>query len=72
MLLTPTARCSPVELKRSLDTPTDLAPTEPDSRFRPKFAECIPDNLLALFAWERLYDWDAAKQIEQFKIVDVS
>src|SRR5207245_636337 len=43
--ITVRARCSPVELKRSLDTPADLAPSEPDPRFRPKFAECIPDNL---------------------------
>jgi hypothetical protein len=69
--MTVRARCPPVELKRSLDTPIGLTPTEPDPRCRPKFAECVPANLLALFAWERLYDWDAAKQIEQFRIVDV-
>ncbi len=65
------AHCSPVELKRSLDSRAHLTSPKPDPHFRPKFAECIPDKLLALFAWKRLYDWAAAKQIEQFRIVDV-
>ena len=42
-----------------------------DQRFLPKFSECIPDNLLAQFARERLYDWDAAKQVERLAVIDV-
>lgn len=34
-----------------------------DERFRPKFAECLPDALLAQFAHERLYDWSAAQVV---------
>jgi ATP-dependent Lhr-like helicase len=68
--MTVRARCSAVELKRSLDTRIDSTPPEPDPHFRPKFAECIPDNLLVLFAQERLYDWDAANHIKQSRICE--
>ena len=68
--LTIRAQCSPVELKRSLDRPSEASAPPPDPRFRPKFAECLPDNLLARFAWERLYDWPSAKQIEDSGIIE--
>lgn len=65
-------RCSPVELKRSLDaSPQDTDP-EIDPRFRPKFAECIPEHLLGFFARQRLYDWDAANHVLRSNIVDVT
>ena len=61
--LTVRARCSPIELNRALDgQPKDPSP-EIDQRFLPKFAECIPNNLLAQFASQRLYDWSAAKEV---------
>jgi hypothetical protein len=62
----------PVELKRSLDaSPQDTDP-EIDPRFRPKFAECIPEHLLGFFARQRLYDWDAANHVLRSNIVDVT
>ena len=69
--LTIRAQCSPVELKRSLDRPSEPSAPPPDPRFRPKFAECLPNNLLARFAWERLYDWPSAKQIEASSTIEV-
>jgi hypothetical protein len=68
--LTIRARCSPIELKRSLDAEPQERPPEIDPRFRPKFAECLPDALLAQFAQERLYDWPAAVTIQSEKIVE--
>ena len=68
--LTIRARCSPIELNRALDGPPKETSPEIDQRFRPKFAECLPDNLLAQFASERLYDWDAANQLEQLAIIE--
>jgi ATP-dependent Lhr-like helicase len=62
------ARCSPIELNRAMDGPPKDPPPEIDERFRPKFAECLSDSLLAQFARERLYDWHAATQIEQSRI----
>jgi ATP-dependent helicase Lhr and Lhr-like helicase len=67
--LTIRARCSPVELKRALDAPTQDRDTEIDARFRPKFAECLPEHQLAQFARERLYDWPAASQIRAGRII---
>src|SRR5579863_4597776 len=58
--LTIRARCSPIELNRTLDAPPRGSMPAIDERFRPKFAECLPDALLAQFAHERLYDWSAA------------
>jgi ATP-dependent Lhr-like helicase len=69
--LTIRARCSPIELKRALDSPPSEPAPEIDQRFRPKFAECLPDRLLAEFARERLYDWNAASQVERSAVVDV-
>lgn len=68
--LTIRARCSPVELKRSLDAfPHEDRDTEIDARFRPKFAECLPEHLLVQFVRERLYDWPAAAQIQASRII---
>jgi hypothetical protein len=68
--LTIRARCSLVELKRSLDAPQPQdRDTEIDARFRPKFAECLPEHQLARFACERLYDWAAASQIQEGRII---
>jgi ATP-dependent Lhr-like helicase len=67
--LTIRARCSPVELKRSLEAPTQDRDTEIDARFRPKFAECLPERQLVQFARERLYDWPAADQIRAGRII---
>jgi hypothetical protein len=67
--LTVRARCSPVELKRSLDVPPQGRDPEIDPRFRPKFAECLPKHHLAQFARERLHDWPAASQIRAGKII---
>jgi ATP-dependent Lhr-like helicase len=69
--LTIRARCSPIELKHALDGPPNELPPEIDQRFRPKFAECLPDCLLAQFARERLYDWDAASKVERSAVIDV-
>jgi hypothetical protein len=68
--LTIRARCSAIELKRSLDAQPQDRPPEIDPRFRPKFAECLPDALLAQFAQERLYDWPAAVRIQAGKIIE--
>ena len=68
--LTIRPRSSPVELKRSLDGPWKDPFPEIDQRFLPKFAECIPDNLLAQFARQRLYEWDAASQIKRSPVID--
>jgi len=67
--LTVRARCSPVELKRSLDVPPQDRDPEIYPRFRPKFAECLPEYQLAQFARERLYDWPGASQIRAGKII---
>ncbi|MCX6621226.1 MAG: hypothetical protein NTY38_09125 [Acidobacteria bacterium] len=67
--LTIRARCSLTELKRGLDAPPEDPAHEIDPHFLPKFAECIPDNLLAQFARERLYDWAAARQVMQLPVV---
>jgi hypothetical protein len=64
------ARCSAIELKRLLDTAPQERPPEIDPRFRPKFAECLPDALLAQFAQERLYDWPAAERTHAGKIIE--
>ena len=69
--LTIRARCSPIELKRALDAPPREPAPEIDQRFRPKFAECLPEALLAQFARERLYDWNAASQVERSAVIDV-
>ena len=67
--LTVRARCSPIELKRALDcNPKDPDP-EIDPRFRPKFAECISEHLLTLFARARLYDWAVASRIREDRII---
>ena len=65
------ARCSPAELSRRLETQPTVASSGPDPHFRPKFAECIPDHLLGSFAWERLYEWDAANHTQQSKTIYV-
>jgi ATP-dependent Lhr-like helicase len=63
------SRCTPVELKRLLEVAArDTAPDIP-SRFRPKFEECLPDDLLVRFAQERLYDWPAATRSLESPIV---
>jgi hypothetical protein len=68
--LTVRARCSPVELTRALDgNPQDRDP-EIDPRFRPKFAECLPEYQLARFARERLYDWPAASRIREERTIN--
>jgi ATP-dependent Lhr-like helicase len=68
--LTVRARCSPIELKRALDgSPQDRDP-EIDPRFRPKFAECLSEHHLTLFARARLYDWPDAERIAAERIVD--
>lgn len=64
------ATYSPIELKRRLDHPCEPDPSLPDSRFRPKFAECLPDNLLARYAWERLFDWSAADYVSNERVVE--
>jgi ATP-dependent Lhr-like helicase len=69
--LTIRAHCSPIELNRALNDPAKSASPEIDPRFRPKFAECLPDHLLAQFARERLYDWSAASQVERSAVVEV-
>ena len=67
--LTVRARCSPIELKRALDgNPQDRDP-EIDPRFRPKFAECLSEHHLALFARARLYDWPDAERIGAERII---
>ena len=69
--LTVRARCSPIELNRALGAdPKEVSP-EIDQRFLPKFAECLPETLLAQFASERLYDWRAAEQIRRSTIKQV-
>jgi ATP-dependent Lhr-like helicase len=68
--LTIRATCSPIDLKRALDVVQEPRPSLPDSRFRPKFAECLPHNLLALFAWKRLYDWPAADYIHDSRMIE--
>ncbi len=68
--LTIRARCSAIELKQLLDAQPQEMPPEIDPRFRPKFAECLPDNLLARFAQERLYDWPAAERTHVGKIIE--
>lgn len=68
--LTIRAMCSPINLKRALEAEQEPKPLLPESRFRPKFAECLPDNLLALFAWERLYDWSAADHVRKSQMVE--
>jgi hypothetical protein len=65
-------RCSPLELKRSLDAPSQDTDPEIDPRYRPKFAECIPEHLLGFFARQRLYNWDAANHVLRSNIVDVT
>jgi hypothetical protein len=69
--LTIRARCSPIEMKRALDGPPCEQSSEIEQRFRPKFAECLPDRLLAEFARERLYDWDSASQVERSAVIDI-
>ena len=70
--LTIRAHCSPIELNRALDAPPKEASPEIDQRFVPKFAECIPDNLLAHFASQRLYDWSAATEVCRMPLVHTS
>ena len=68
--LTVRARCSPIELTRALDgNPQDRDP-EIDPRFRPKFAECLSEHQLNLFARARLYDWPAASRIREERIIN--
>lgn len=61
--LTIRARCSPIELKRTLDKSPRERILDVDDRFLPKFAECLPDHLLSQYAQERLYDWPGASQV---------
>jgi ATP-dependent Lhr-like helicase len=68
--LTLRARCSPVALKSSLDQVGENSVPDLDGRFLPKFAECLTDNLVARFAAERLYDWDAAAQVVCCPIIE--
>src|ERR1035438_3082802 len=56
---------TPIELNLALDGPSKEASPEIDQRVLPKFAECIPDSLLAQFASQRLYDWSAANEVCQ-------
>lgn len=63
------ARCTPIELKRLLEAPPREEPPDIPSRFRPKFEECLPDNLLVRFAQARLYDWPAATRLLENRIV---
>jgi len=67
--LTIRARCSPIELSQALDTLPKEASAGIDERFLPKFAECIPASLLALFASQRLYDWSAANEVCHLPVV---
>lgn len=62
---------SPIELNRALDAPPMDPSTEIDQRFLPKFAECLPSDLLAQFARERLYDWAASVRIERLRISQI-
>src|ERR1039458_2857873 len=64
-------RCPPMDLKSRLDTKPNTAPPDPDPHFRPKFAECIPDHLLGLYAWQRLYDWDASDHVLHSPIISI-
>jgi ATP-dependent Lhr-like helicase len=66
--LTIRARCSPIELNHTMDGPPKEQAPGIDKRFLPKFAECLPEGLLAQFAIKRLYDWGAASQIEHTRI----
>jgi ATP-dependent Lhr-like helicase len=70
--LTIRARCSPIELNRALDAARKEEFPEIDQRFLPKFAECIPDNLLAQFVSQRLYDWSSANEVCQMPLVHTS
>jgi ATP-dependent Lhr-like helicase len=67
--LTIRARCSPIELNRALEAAPKNAKPEIDQRFLPKFAECLPEELLARFAQERLYDVEVASRIAAAAIV---
>src|ERR1035437_1154544 len=69
--LTIRARCSPIELNRAMAAPSKDPALEIDPRFFPKFAECLPDQLLARFARSRLYDWDAANQVGRLAVIDL-
>jgi len=70
--LTIRARCSPIELNRALEAPPKDLAFEIDQRFLPKFAECIPDSLLAQFASHCLYDWSAANEVCLMALVHTS
>jgi ATP-dependent Lhr-like helicase len=61
--------CSAIELRARLDTHASVSPPERDPHFRPKFAECVPENLLALLGWNRLYDWQAADRVRGMETV---
>jgi ATP-dependent Lhr-like helicase len=63
------APCSPIELRERLEARTLTELPAPDSRFRPKFAECVPERLLGMFASHRLYDWQAAARIGEMQII---
>ena len=69
--LTVRARCTPIELQRLLDAPPGHPISEVDDRFRPKFSECLPDELIAEFANQRLYDWTDGKRTLEMRIVQV-
>ena len=51
------------------DTLPKEASAEIDERFLPKAAECIPNDLLAQFASQRLYDWSAANEMCQMPLI---
>ena len=55
-------RCSPIELKRALEGAPQDGDSEVDPRFRPQFAECLPEHQLNLFARACLNDWPAASR----------
>ncbi|MDZ4800304.1 MAG: DEAD/DEAH box helicase [Bryobacteraceae bacterium] len=63
------ARVSPIELSEAINAAWDLLPPESNPRNAPKFAECLPNDLLGLFAWERDYDRRSAETISELPVV---
>jgi ATP-dependent Lhr-like helicase len=67
--LTIRTRATQAEVRTAIDTRWDLAPPQPNHRNLPKFAECLPDHLLGLFAWHRDYDRPAATSTQEQSVI---
>ncbi len=63
-------KASPVEVRKAIATERDIAPPKPNPRNAPKFAECLPDDLLGLFALHRDYDRNTEQVIAQLAPVN--